>query len=76
MAAQFSISVLIQAIDKITSPLAHIGEKVAHFGKEAAHGVHELGSKLTETKSLIIEAAAALGGREGVGGVQAVGRVC
>ena len=61
MAAQFSISVLIQAIDKITSPLARIGEKVAHFGKEAAHGVHELGSKLTETKSLIIEAAAALG---------------
>ena len=61
MAAQFSISVLIQAIDKITSPLARIGEKVAHFGSQAAHGVHELGSKLTETKSLIIEAAVALG---------------
>ena len=34
-------------IDKVTSPLARIGEKVAHFGKQAAHGVGELGAKLT-----------------------------
>jgi hypothetical protein len=61
MAAQFSISVLISAIDKITSPLAHIGEKVARFGREATRGIGDLGNKLVSAKSLIIGAAAALG---------------
>lgn len=64
MAAQFSISVLVEAIDRITSPLARIGERVGRFGREATKGIGDLGNRLMQTKNLIIGAAAAIGAQK------------
>jgi len=64
MAAQFSISVLVEAIDRITAPLARIGEKVGRFGAQATRGIGDLGNRLTQTKNLILGAAAAIGAQK------------
>lgn len=64
MAAQFSISVLVEAIDRITSPLARIGERVGRFGAQATKGIGDLGHRLTATKNLILGAAAAIGAQK------------
>lgn len=64
MATQFSINVLIKALDNITGPLGRITGNVGRFARGTSQVVGGVTSKLTSLKSLLIGGAMALGARK------------